>query len=391
MNNFDVIIAGGGVMGCATAYNLLKRNPSLKVAIVERDSGYQKSSTVLSDGNTRVQFNLPQNIEISKYALEVLATFEEDMATDAYKPSLHFRQQGDLFILSESSIEGARQGFATQTELGCDVQWLEPSEVPGLFPPFNPDSCVGATFGPKDGTMSPLDVLRGYRYKSIEMGATPIEASVATFQKEGNQITGVTLATGETLSAPIVLNTAGVWATALAQTVGVELPMKSIKRQVYSVESDISFDYTLPMLLLPTGQYVLHEGNNTFITGGALPDDPETEDDFSYDITRFEGRLWEQLIDFIPAFDKLKVVQGWAGLYAVNHFDGNAILGEWPELTGLFMANGFSGHGFQQCHGVGRYLAECILGDTPALDLSLFSPQRILDNTPVFENPSRII
>ena len=391
MTSYDIIIAGGGVMGCATAYYLLKSNPTLKVAIIERDSTYVKSSTVLSDGNTRVQFNIPENIEISKFALEVLETFEDDMATADYRPSLDFRQQGDLFILSEESKAGALQGYEQQLKQGCDVQWLEPNEVPKLFPPFNPDSCAGGTFGPKDGTMSPLDVLRGYRNKSIDMGAIPIEASVGEILKQDAQITGVKLTNGETLHAPIVLNTAGVWAAPLAATVGVTLPIVSIKRQVYLIETEIHFDEILPMLLLPTGQYVLHEGGNNFVTGGALPDDPITDSDFNYDITRFEGRLWEQLINFIPAFDKLKVIQGWAGLYAVNQFDGNAFLGAWPEVNGLFLANGFSGHGFQQCHGVGRYLAECILGNTPVLDLSLFSPQRLLDNAPVFENPSRII
>ena len=55
------------------------------------------------------------------------------------------------------------------------------------------------------------------------------------------------------------------------------------------------------------------------------------------------------------------------------------------------LANGFSGHGFQQCHAVGRYLAELILGQTPALDLSIFSPQRILDNKPVFESQHKLV
>jgi len=71
--------------------------------------------------------------------------------------------------------------------------------------------------------------------------------------------------------------------------------------------------------------------------------------------------------------------------------DGNAILGEWPGMEGLFLANGFSGHGFQQCHAVGRYLAELILGLPPELDLSRLGPQRIIDDTPVFEHAGRII
>ncbi|MGD9048881.1 MAG: FAD-binding oxidoreductase, partial [Anaerolineae bacterium] len=64
---------------------------------------------------------------------------------------------------------------------------------------------------------------------------------------------------------------------------------------------------------------------------------------------------------------------------------GLCILGQWPELDGFFLACGFSGHGFQQSHAVGRYLAELITGRTPTLDLSVFGPQRILENRPILE------
>jgi glycine/D-amino acid oxidase-like deaminating enzyme len=121
-----------------------------------------------------------------------------------------------------------------------------------------------------------------------------------------------------------------------------------------------------------------------------LPDDPVGYK-FTWDRRVFINTLWPELVELVPAFDQLKVARGWAGLYAVNTFDGNAILGEWPELNGFFLANGFSGHGFQQCHAVGRYIAELILGQPPTLDLSIFSPQRILDNKPVFESQRRLI
>jgi glycine/D-amino acid oxidase-like deaminating enzyme len=263
--------------------------------------------------------------------------------------------------------------------------------VQAIYPLFNLVECVGATFGPKDGTMSPLDVLLAYRRKAISLGATVLEAEVSALLKEDRHIGGVRLTSGEILTAPAVVNTAGAWAAKLTQTVGIDLPLKAIKRQVYSIETPVHFERILPALLLPSGQYCFHEGEGHFTTGGARPDDPETFADFSWSRERFEAHLWEGLVKYLPAFDRLKVVKGWAGLYAVNTFDGNAILGEWPELPGLFLANGFSGHGFQQCHAVGRYLAELILDQPSTLDLSIFSPRRILANKPVFENPRKII
>ena len=239
--------------------------------------------------------------------------------------------------------------------------------------------------------MSPRDVLMAYHRKAIALGANVLEAEVAELRKEGDQMRGLRLVSGEHYAAPIIANVAGAWAPILAETVGVKLPIVAIKREVYSVLAPRSFDKILPMFLLPTGQYVFHEGENNYITGGAQPDDPITDSDFSWSQERFKARLWEGLVDYLPDFDRLKVTNGWAGLYDVNTLDGNAIIGEWPTLKGYYCANGFSGHGFQQCHAVGRYLAELVLGHLPTLDLSIFSPQRILDQKPVYENPARLI
>jgi glycine/D-amino acid oxidase-like deaminating enzyme len=93
----------------------------------------------------------------------------------------------------------------------------------------------------------------------------------------------------------------------------------------------------------------------------------------------------------LPAFEALNLTGGWAGLYEVNALDGNAIIGEWPELRGLYLANGSSGHGFQHGPATGRHLAELILGRDLSLDLSRLGPQRILDNQPLFEHAGRII
>lgn len=391
-NSYDVILAGGGIMGCAIAYNLLKRDPTLRVLIIERDSTYARASTTLSDGNTRIQFNLKENIQISLYGLEVLATFAEEFATQDHIPAINFRQQGNLYLVTAAGRDFAQQGVALQKSLGCDVEWLEPAQISDYYPLYQgSDDVVGATFGRQDGTMSPGDVLLAYRRKAIALGATVLEAEIAELLRAGDQMSGLRLTSGAQYTAPIIANVTGAWAPILAETVGVNLPIASIKRQVYSVIVPRSFEKILPMFLLPTGQYIFHEGENNYITGGAQPDDPITYTDFSWSQARFKERLWEGLVTYLPDFDRLKVTNGWAGLYEYNTLDGNAILGEWPTLQGYYCANGFSGHGFQQCHAVGRYIAELILGLPHALDLSIFSPQRILDQKPVYENPARLI
>lgn len=391
MQAFDLIIVGGGVMGSAIATYLLRADPDLDILIIERDSTYTYSSTVRSDGNLRVQFNIKENIQMSLYGLEVLATFATDMATADHTPDIGFRQQGNLYVVDSAGETFAKQGLALQQSLGGAVEWLEPDQIKNLHPLFHSTHCVGATFGRQDGTMSPLDVLLAYRRKAEVLGAHFLDAEVSHLRQNSNQITGVQLTSGDIFHSPVVVNAAGAWAAPLARTVGVDLPIQPVKRQIYVVEIEPHFDHILPMLLLPNGQYLFHEGGNLFTVGGELPNDPITDDDFSWNREPFEEYLWEGFVEYLPAFDRLKITNGWAGLYAVNTFDHNAILGEYPLMRGLYLANGFSGHGFQQCHAVGRYLAELILGSPPTLDLAIFSPQRILDNKPVFENPQRII
>ena len=126
-NACDVIMVGGGVMGCATAYYLLKNHPQLKVAIIEKDPTYEFSSTVLSDANIRLQFNVEENIRISQYGLEVLETFAEDMTVGDDRPDIAFRQQGNLFLTDEAGKEASLSGLETQQSLGCPVEWLSPA------------------------------------------------------------------------------------------------------------------------------------------------------------------------------------------------------------------------------------------------------------------------
>ncbi|MBT3338694.1 MAG: FAD-binding oxidoreductase [Anaerolineae bacterium] len=387
---YDAIMVGGGVMGCATAYYLMKKAPQLKVAIIEKDPTYEFNSSVLSDANIRLQFNIKENIQISQYGIEKLKTFADDMAVDGVKPDVAFRHQGNLFMADEAGKASTQKGIATQQSLGCPTEWLEPAQVKEKFSLFEVDQIAGAGWSPVDGTMDANAVLIGYKNKAIALGAEFIKGEVREILKDDGRVTGVRLASGDKMQADFVVNSSGAWTKGLTKTIGVELPVVPIKRHVFVVDTNVEPDVEYPLTVFPSGLYLIQEHANTFLVGKSLDSDP-VGIDFAFDRNIFIEELWEELVGFAPVFDQLKITGGWAGLYAVNTFDGNAILGEWPCLKGFMLANGFSGHGFQQCHGVGRYLAELILGETPTIDLSIFSPQRILDNKPVFESEHKLV
>ena len=387
---FDVIMAGGGVMGCATAYYLLQADPTLKVAIVEMDPAYKRNSTVLSDGNTRLQFNLRENILMSLYGLERLKTFSEDMAVGEWRPQVDFRQQGNLFLADEAHKTNALAGLALQQELNCAVSWLEPAEIKARFPLYDETKFAGGTFGRLDGTMDPQAVLMGFKRKAVDLGAVYIQAEVTAVVHAAGKVSGVHLADGTTLTAPYVVNSSGAWGTKLARTAGIELPIEPVKRQVFVIQTATTPQEIYPLTVFPSGIYLIQEHGGQFMCGKSLAEDP-VGFDFTLNQDKFMEFMWPDLVEYVPAFDQLKIMTGWAGLYDVNRFDGNVLLGEWPELPGFLLVNGFSGHGFQQCHAIGRYLAEIIRGVEPSLDLSIFSPRRILENKPVFEGHGKLV
>jgi glycine/D-amino acid oxidase-like deaminating enzyme len=194
----------------------------------------------------------------------------------------------------------------------------------------------------------------------------------------------VELAAGETLSAGCVVNCGGAWAAQIAQTAGVTLPVIPVKRQVFALDPAVKPEGPLPLTVLLSGLYFRTETGGLILLGKSMEDDP-VGFNFAWDDQRFMEVLWPELAEFVPAWDRLKLVRGWAGLYDVNTLDHNAIIGEWPEIRGFYIATGFSGHGLQQGPAVGRYLAELVCGKPPALDLSIFSPRRVLENRPLSE------
>lgn len=381
---YDVIIVGGGIMGSTTAYYLTKKDPGLKVAVIERDLTYSRSSTTLSMVNARIQFDLKQNVQVSQYAFDVLERFEDDMTVAGNRPNIAYHREGNLFLHTDTAVDEAKRALAMQQDLGCEVQWWTTDEIKARYPLYVPEGLAGGTFGAQDGHFDAYAVLMGYKANARAQGATYVEDEVTVLLVDNGQISGLKTASGTTYNSSVIVNCAGAWCSELASSAGVDLPVNPVKRQCFCLDPAVKPDGPLPLTVLPSGLYFRTETGGMVLLGKSMPNDPVGYD-FSWDQNRFMDELWLELAEFVPVFERLKLVRGWAGLYAVNTLDSNAILGQWPELKGFYLANGFSGHGLQQGPAVGRYMSELIIGETPTLDLSIFNPQRILEGKPLTE------
>ncbi len=383
-NNFDVIIVGGAVMGSSTAYHLLSMDPNLNIAVIERDPGYVRASTSLCLGGVRVQFSLKENILISLYARQFFSRCEEEMEVGGEKPVINFRREGYLFLIDLEGKEASEKDLGLQNSLGGNVEWWTPERIKKEFPLISAEGFAGGTFGAGDGYVDPYGLMMGFRKKAVSLGAHYLFEEALQLVRSGKGVKGVRLASGEFLSAPVVVNAAGPWAADICRTAGVDLPLLPTKRQVFVVKPEFSFERPLPLIITPSGLYFRSETGGLVLVGRSMEKDP-VGFDWSWDWERFTECLWPELVKVIPAFERLKMIRGWAGLYEVNRFDSNALLGAWPGVDGLYLINGFSGHGLQQSPAAGRYVSEVILGRTPTLDLGCFHPARILEDRPLGE------
>ena len=209
---------------------------------------------------------------------------------------------------------------------------------------------------------------------------------VVALEHSAERVHGVRLADGSLIEADWVVNAAGPRAAEVAAMASVELPVRPRKRLVYHVEAPVSLG-AAPLTIDPSGVYFRPEGP-AYIAGfsprdGA--DDPDTLD-LTADRGPFESLVWPALAHRVPAFDRLRLLDAWAGHYEVNTLDHNAIVGPHPAVRNLLFANGFSGHGLQQAPAVGRALAEWIAtGRYETLDLASLGYERVQRGEPIRE------
>ena len=201
------------------------------------------------------------------------------------------------------------------------------------------------------------------------------------------RVTGVTLADGTHIHAGQVVNASGPRAARTAAMAGVHLPVEPRKRFTWIFSAEQPLDRELPLTIDPSGVHVRQDGPKTYLAGCPADPDPAVDPiDFAMDHGRWQDHVWPILATRIPQFESIRVVTEWAGHYAFNTLDQNAVLGAHPDLPNFIFLNGFSGHGLQQSPAMGRATAEWLTyGAYRTLDLTPFSYERILRNEPIIE------
>jgi len=381
----DVVIIGGAVMGSSIAYNLLNDGFNGRVLVLERDPTYEHSSTALSIGGIRQQFGTKVNIDIARYSVPFYEEFDELMEVEGERAHVDFRQRGYLFLGRKDKWSVMKRLHEFQTSQGMEVRLLKPHEILEIIPHINLEGVVGATFGPRDGYVDPHGVLSGFMRKAKSLKARYINDEAVEIVVKSNKIEGVKTKKGEWIQAPITVNAAGPFAREVGMMAGIDIPVDPLRRMVYECIPPKEFDYEVPLTIDTTGLYFRTETGGRILTGKSNEDEPIGAN-FTWERTFFYDEIWPQLAHRIPLLDRLRLQGGWAGLYAENRLDHNAILGEHPEVKGFYMAVGFRGHGLQQAPAVGKALSEAIrLGRYETIDVSCLGIDRFESGQLVIE------
>ncbi|MBN9071580.1 MAG: FAD-binding oxidoreductase [Rhizobiales bacterium] len=388
---YDIVIAGGAVVGSSTAYWLSRAlGDRASILVVERDSSYEFSSTALSTSAIRQQYSNPINVKISQFGIEIIRRFPELMAPfypNEPAPDLGFREHGYLYCCSPEGVEAAKTRVELQRSLGAGTVFLDPGALKEKFPWLNVDDLGGGSWGSRDeGWFDSMGLLNGFRRAARMSGVEYIDNAVTGLGLADSRVTTVRLATGETVSCGTLVNAAGPRAQQIAAMAGLSIPVRPYKRYSFVFSSATPIPGKMPNVIDLSGTFVRPEGE-LFLTGNTPQNDgPADYDDFEMHHEEFDDHIWPALWHRIPAFDALRVQTCWTGHYEYNMLDHNGIVGFHPEVTNFMFANGFSGHGLQQSPAVGRAVSELIVhGSFRTLDLSPFGYERIPRNEPFLE------
>ncbi len=380
---YDVVIVGGAIYGSSLAW-WLTRTPGFggKVLVVERDPTYEFASTSHTNSCIRQQFSNKTNIQVSQFGARFIKNFRQFMGGDPEVPHLPLQSYGYMYMADTPEFaQTLKEGQAIQSSLGAQTKHMSRDEIAAEYPFYMLDDIIGANHNKVDeGYFDGGTMFDWFKRMARRNGVEYIHDEVVgmTLNSTGAAVDSVMLKSGKTISAGTVVNTSGPRAAATASMAGIDLPVRPRKRYTFIFDAANPLDRDLPLTIDPSGVHMRSEGK--YYLAGCPPDvDPDVAyDDFEFDHSIWQEKVWPIVATRVPAFEQVKVINEWVGHYAFNTFDQNAILGRHTKVDNFIFLNGFSGHGLQQSPAMGRGIAELIThGEYRSLDLSPFNYERI--------------
>lgn len=358
----DVVVVGGGISGAAAAFFLSRAG--LRPLIVERLPTLAGLTTARSMEAMRAQWLEPENIAMMRESIEFYERFAERVGLPGYDIGVH--QQGYLFLTTRpDGREAMGRRVALQHSLGLtDVELLDGREVRRRFP-YVVEGITAATFRQRDGWLAAHEAALGFVRAAGARVLTRTE--VVGFRLAGGRVAGVETTRG-TIATDTVVIAAGPYSGRVAGLLGVDLPLRNVRRHRVTIGEHPLIPQDAPMVIdQDTGAHWRPERPGAALAW-AQPHEPPAEptDDvrpnpaFVHQVMEAVSRLcpfWERVAESLKASQ----VYLTAGQYTETP-DDKPIIGPHPDIPGLFLNTGYGGHGIMAAPGGGRLLADLVTG-----------------------------
>jgi len=374
-----VIIIGGGAIGTSIAYHLGKSGVS-DVLLLERDqltSGttWHAAGLIASAGMASETLLWSQ-----QYGRRLYETLEAETGL-----STGFRRTGHIHVASTDTrrqIQRREANFARSR--GLEKFEISPSEIGELFPLIDTDGVLSGMYTPSDGRANPVDLTMSLAKGARMMGVRIVEGlAVDDFVLRGTRIVGVRTAQGEIRAESVVL-AAGMWSRQLGAKIGVSVPLQAAEHYYLLTERLAGVRPDLPVVEDPESYAYVREENGGLLFGlfepaaacwapGGVPPDAS----FLHlppDWERMTPHL-ERAFRRFPVMNEAGIKSFFCGPESFTP-DGNFLLGESPEVDGLYLATGLNSLGILSAGGMGHLLAEMIAHGNASQDVTAFAPAR---------------
>lgn len=363
-NTAEAVIIGGGVMGCSILYNLALRGVT-DTLLLERDL-LASGSTSRSQAILRVHYSNEVTTRLAWDSLDIFRNFDEMVGI----PS-GYTKTGYFVIVGQEDREAMEANVAMQRGVGVDTSIVTAEDVREIAPMLATADGESFAYEPDSGYADPYSVTTGYANAARERGARVITASPATgVEIVGDRVTAV-LTAGGRIETPIAVVAAGPWSGPFLRNIGVDVPLTPIRHQVVMLrrphdvvpEHPIIGDVVNDMSPRPD------VGNITLIgVGEDEPAEPETFNQ-GVDMAMVEG-TFSKLTRRMPGMAGALFRGGWSGLFTVTP-DWHPVMDRVEGIEGLYLAIGFSGHGFKLSPMIGVVMSELITeGRATSIDIS---------------------
>ena len=376
----EVVVIGGGIVGCSIAYHLTRRDIS-DVVLLEQGT--------LTCGTTWHAAGLVSQLK-STHSLTRLATYSARLfeeLEDETGQATGYRTPGSISVAdNEQRWEEILRGATMAEGVGVDTQVIDLDEASELWPLMRTDDLVGALYIPRDGQTSPVDTTMALAKGAKSRGARVIEGvSVTELKVTNGNISGVVTEQGEIETDTVVLAT-GMWTRHLAAQVGVNVPLQACEHFYIVTEPIEGMEIGTPTLRDPGNHTYFKEETGKLMAGffeprGKVWRTDQIPRDFSFGTLDEDwehlGPIFERAIHRVPALGECGLQLFFNGPESFTP-DGVYYMGEAPEVDGCFVAAGFNSVGIQSAGGVGWALADWIADRRPPMDLNSVDIRRAL-------------